>query len=91
MDEMQNLISSVPGTPSGTTILCEEQTQGKGRAERKWSGGDGGDNLMFTFLLKLEGTNSMENINFMFKMNLSIAVSIAESLHSLVGIPFSSN
>jgi hypothetical protein len=56
--------------PSGTLILAEIQTQGKGREERPWVGKGG--NLYFTLILKLSPYD-------LAKLNFSASLSVAQT------------
>lgn len=60
------------GAPTGTLILAEEQTQGKGRMNREWSSAGKG-NLYFTIIFRTK-----EFVD-LCKLNLSIAMAVARA------------
>lgn len=63
---------------SGTTVLAEFQTQGRGRQDRVWISNKG-ENLLFSVLLK-KNVIAPEHLNL---LNMGAAVYIGEAIESL--------
>lgn len=74
IDSTQNLAQKecANGAPTGTLILAEEQTQGRGRMNREWSSAPKG-NLYFTIIFKTK-----EFVD-LCKLNLSVAMAVARA------------
>lgn len=71
------------GAPTGTIVLSEEQTAGRGRIEgRKWKSENAG-NLFCTLILRPKQAEVLASLN------LAIATSIAESIRELFALPAS--
>jgi len=58
--------------PTGTLILADSQTQGKGREGRKWSS-KSAENLYFTIILRFSSARDVQ------QLNLAIPVAVAQS------------
>ena len=61
------------GAPHGSIVIADRQTQGRGRADRKWFSSNG--NLAFTLLLR------PLQFQLMFQMNLAMAIAVVEAAH----------
>jgi BirA family biotin operon repressor/biotin-[acetyl-CoA-carboxylase] ligase len=64
--------------PPGTIIVAETQTNGRGRAGRKWASANSGA-LLFSLILKAPKTDWRD----MVQVNLGIAVAIVQAVESL--------
>lgn len=70
-------------SPSGTLILAEKQTLGKGRVNRKWSS-NSLENLYFTFLFKLKDPQT--SLKFHFAIPIAISMVLESIGLKYVGI-----
>eukprot|EP00475_Leptophrys_vorax_P012307 TRINITY_DN18739_c0_g1_i1.p1 TRINITY_DN18739_c0_g1~~TRINITY_DN18739_c0_g1_i1.p1 ORF type:complete len:187 (+),score=34.17 TRINITY_DN18739_c0_g1_i1:35-595(+) len=64
--------------PAGTIIVADTQTNGRGRAGRKWNSSQSGS-LLFSLILKAPKSSFRDAI----QVNLGIAVAIVEAVNAL--------
>lgn len=65
------------GAPSGTLILAESQTRGRGRVSRNWSSNPSG-NLYFTFIMRFT------NQSYLKRSNFAAAIACCEALSEVI-------
>ncbi|GMU85295.1 MAG: biotin--[acetyl-CoA-carboxylase] ligase [Ignavibacteriales bacterium] len=78
IESTNSYLKESSGAVSGTTILAEFQTAGRGRQERIWISNKG-ENLLFSVLLKKD-VIAHEHLNL---LNMGAAVYIAEAIENL--------
>jgi len=65
--------------PSGTVILAETQTQGRGRLSRPWASPPGG--IWMSLILKPKMP-----LNHVYQINMAVAVALCQAFSSLLGL-----
>lgn len=68
------------GAPHGTLILAEEQTDGKGRLNKKWLS-RGHENLLFTILLR-----PPLKADIIFSLTMILAISTIDTVKEMTGL-----
>ncbi len=68
------------GAPSGTLVIAEEQTAGRGRFRRRWLS-PAGTNLLFSLLLR-PGARPEQA----FALTMTLALAAAEAIEGLAGV-----
>jgi len=74
------------GCPTGTLILSELQTKGRGRKGREWSSSGRGKNLYFTLVFHIKPEHAMEMIKLNLAIPLATTLTLKEEGLKKVGI-----